>query len=263
MWRPFVKVSALSCPHRAQRQLTFVMLSICLVMALYVTSAQAAVDPHAKLSIRVQSKELNQIGYQHGWAEQLSLIAKVAMEDDEPYLAQRLWMAMADQGDVDAAFNLAMLYDGGTRIERNAERAVYWYRRAAEGGNLRAQHNLAVAYANGDGVKLDFNKALAWWTLAVSSGNADSQYNLGIVYATGVHGVTKNLSMAKKWWRMAAIKGDPMAQYNLGTIYAREGQQASYCEAMRWWEKSAEKGVQQANWALEIFKTRHDFQACR
>lgn len=263
MRRPPIKVCALSRPRQMQRQLTFVMLSVCLLMVLGITSTQAAVDPQAKASIQVQNKELKQIGYRHGWAEQTSRIAKLAMEDDEPYLAHRLWMAMAEQGDVDAAFNLAMLYDSGTRIERDAERAVYWYQRAAKGGNLHAQHNLAVAYANGDGVKLDFDKALAWWTLAASSGNADSQYNLGIVYATGVHGVTKNLSMAKKWWRMAAMKGDPMAQYNLGTIYAREGQQASYCEAMRWWEKSAEKGVQQANWALEMFKTRHDFQGCR
>jgi TPR repeat protein len=262
MRRPTVNVSILNRPRCVRIQLT-VMLTLCLLLVAHITSTQAAVNPQGKLSVQIRSNELQQIGYQYGWAEQLGQIAQVALEDNEPYLALRLLTAMAEQGVVDAAYKLGMLYDSGIGIEHNSERAVYWYRRAAEAGNLRAQHNLGVAYANGDGVKLDFDKALAWWTLAASSGNADSQYNLGIVYATGVHGVTKNLNMAKKWWRMAAIKGDPMAQYNLGTIYAREGQQASYCEAMRWWEKSAEKGIQQANWALEMFKTRHDIQACR
>ena len=54
-----------------------------------------------------------------------------------------------------------------------------------------------------------------------------------------------------------------MAQYNLGTIYVNgEDEVTSYCEAMRWWEKSAEKGVQQASWALEVIKSRRDYQSC-
>ena len=260
---PILKVAMLTPANHLRRPLTLLLVSLFCILALHINASLAAGDLLPQGIARAPSDDLNQIGYRHGWIERVGEMAKEAIQADEPYLAQRLWTAMAQEGVAEGAYHLAMLYDSGNGIAHDSVRAAYWYRRAAEAGHLHAQHNLAVAYANGDGVEMDFNKALAWWTLAASSGNADSQYNLGIVYATGVHGVAKNLKMAKKWWRMAAMKGDPMAQYNLGTIYASEGQVSSYCEAMHWWQKSAEKGIQQANWALEMIKARHDYRACR
>lgn len=207
---------------------------------------------------RIQTRE---IGYRGQWSKTVKANAQQAYDNDETYLALRLWTLLAEQGDSDAAFKIGLFYDVGENGIRDADRAVYWYRRAAEGGNLHAQHNLAVAYANGDGVTLDINKAIKWWTLAASHGNADSQYNLGILYAMGVHGIKKDLEKAKRWWRKAALRGDPMAQYNLGTLYVT-GDVLSYCEATRWWEESARRGVQQASWALEVIKTRQDYHAC-
>lgn len=201
------------------------------------------------------------VGYHAHWSRTLRADATQAYDNDDIYLAVRLWVLLAEQGDSDAAFKLGMFYDVGDNGAHEAERAVYWYRRAAESGNLQAQHNLAVAYANGDGVSLDINKAIKWWTLAARRGNADSQYNLGILYAMGMHGVKKDIDLAKRWWRKAAMRGDAMAQYNLGTLYVN-GDVLSYCEAERWWEESARRGVQQASWALEVIKTRQDYRAC-
>lgn len=238
---------------------TFFMLMCVLAQQL----AHAA--NHNALTTIEQTVEYQfaEIGYKHGWTQQLTLLADAAFENDEMQMARRLWVAMAEQGLADAAYKLGMVYDTGNGVERDAGRAVYWYRRAADDGHIHAQHNLAVAYANGDGVELDFKQALRWWERAAAAGNTDSQYNLGIVYAMGIHGVTRDVDMAKKWWRKAAIKGDAMAQYNLGTVYASgDNQVTSYCEATRWWEKSAEKGVQQASWALEVIKSRRDYQSC-
>lgn len=209
----------------------------------------------------VQPIQIREIGYKNQWGKTVKANAQQAYDNDDTYLALRLWTLLAEQGDSDAAFKIGLFYDVGENGIRDADRAVYWYRRAAEGGNLHAQHNLAVAYANGDGVTMDINKAIKWWTLSASRGNADSQYNLGILYAMGVHGIKKDLEKAKRWWRKAAMRGDPMAQYNLGTLYVT-GDVLSYCEATRWWEESARKGVQQASWALEVIKTRQDYHAC-
>ncbi len=241
------------------------IVSAALVLSVLVSGAAVAASHQ---SLQVSSLELTQpaqqVGYRANWVSRTTTRADRAYDKDEPVLARRLWAALAEQGDADSAYKLGMIYDMGNGVERDAARAVYWYRRAAEDGHPHAQHNLAVAYANGDGVDINISLALTWWKRAARLGNADSQYNLGIVYAMGVHGIERNMSLAKKWWRMAALKGDPMAQYNLGTIYANgDGQEVtSYCEAMRWWEKSAEKGVQQATWALEFIKTRQDFSAC-
>ncbi len=235
---------------------------ICFVTGL----SQALASSHSAYQIQdsvVNHAKVQTVGYHLAWVERLSDMAENAFDEDQHQLALRVWKALAEQGQSEAAYKLGMMHDMGLTAERDAVSAAYWYRRAAEGGNVHAQHNLAVAYANGDGVDMNIDHALHWWQQAASSGNGDSQYNLGIVYAMGVHGIQKNIDEAKKWWRKAAIDGDPMAQYNLGTIYANgEDQVKSYCEAMRWWEKSAQKGIQQASWALEIIKTRQDYLAC-
>lgn len=242
-----------------------VMILVSFVFSLLsVTKVNAAThtanDAHSAL---VQDKYARTVGYQTSWVENLSGMAEEAFNDDEYPMAKRIWKMLAEQGNADAAYKLGMLYDTGVDgVEQDAAEAAQWYLQAAQKGHLHAQHNLAVAYASGDGVEMDISKALVWWKRAAQTGNSDSQYNLGIVYAMGVHGVKKNLDKAKKWWRKAAMKGDPMAQYNLGTIYANGEDVRSYCEATRWWEKSARKGVEQASWALEIIKTRQDYQSC-
>ena len=241
----------------------FVAILGIVVALLTPAGVQASVSNHRHLADGLNSVKPETVGYQQPHILNLADIAKDAYQNDHYHLARRLWSALAEEGDADAAFRLGMLYDTGVSVERDPVEAASWYQRAAVAGNLEAQHNLAVAYANGEGVEMDIKKALHWWKHAAQRGNADSQYNLGIVYAMGVHGVKRSIDDAKKWWRKAAIKGDPMAQYNLGTIYANgEGHVKSYCEATRWWEKSARRGIEQASWALQIIKQRDDYKAC-
>lgn len=254
--------------HYSQSQNRWLLSATIVIVALvlgllFARQAQAASHPKIEVNYP-DGYMLEQIGYTSRWVSELSGDAEQAFDKNEPHLARRIWAALAEHNNADAAYKLGMVYDTGAGIERDPARAAYWYYRAAIQGHIHAQHNLAVAYANGDGVDIDIRAALVWWERAAYLGNADSQYNLGIIYAMGVHGIKRDLAMAKKWWRKAALKGDPMAQYNLGTIYANgDGKQIkSYCEAMRWWEKSAENGVQQASWALEFIKTRQDFFAC-
>jgi TPR repeat protein len=243
-------------------------ITVCFSLILFVVKApkvSAAThtfkDTYQDL---VQHKQTQTVGYQVALTRKLSSMAEDAFKQDEYVLAKRAWRMLAESGNPEAAYKLAMLFDtGADGVNQDSAQAAYWYLQAAEAGHLHAQHNLAVAYASGDGVEMDISKALKWWKRAAQVGNKDSQYNLGILYAMGTHGVKKNLEKAKKWWRKAAMKGDPMAQYNLGTIYANgEGHVRSYCEAIRWWEKSASSGVKQASWALEVIKTRRDFHAC-
>ena len=53
----------------------------------------------------------------------------------------------AENGDIQAQFNLATLYGKG--IEKNLEKAFYWYQKAVENGNKKAMYNLANSYYNG------------------------------------------------------------------------------------------------------------------
>ena len=43
-------------------------------------------------------------------------------------------MVLAEQGDVDAQYNLGLYYQYGRGVEQNSKKAVEWYAKAAEQG---------------------------------------------------------------------------------------------------------------------------------
>lgn len=241
-------------------------ISLLLVLLLYIIGipqvpASMLSSADCNHALIIPDFDVHDVSYRDQWLKSLRAEAKEATKEDAPYLAIRIWELLANAGDRDAAFRLGLYYDVGDAQERNADRAVYWYRQAATAGEIHAQHNLGVAYAKGDGVMMDINMAIKWWTLAARRGNTDSQYNLGILYAVGEYGIKKDIELAKHWWHKAAMHGDPMAQYNLGTLYVNTGVH-DYCEAAHWWTEAARNGVEQASLALRVIKTREDYQAC-
>lgn len=88
--------------------------------------------------------------------------------------------------------------------------AAEWYRRAAEQGNVRAMHNLAVMLSEGIGGPADFKEASRWFIMAADHGVRDSQYNLGVMFARGLGGA-QDLVQSYKWFAIAAQQGDPDA----------------------------------------------------
>ncbi len=52
--------------------------------------------------------------------------------------ASELYLKAAKQGHVDSQFNLAVLYDIGQGVEKNRQKAMYWFRKAAEQGDKQA-----------------------------------------------------------------------------------------------------------------------------
>src|SRR3990170_3029559 len=60
----------------------------------------------------------------------------------------------------DAKYSLANLHGKG--IEKNLEKAFYWYQRAAENGNKFAMNGLAICYKNGEGTEKSLEKASYW-----------------------------------------------------------------------------------------------------
>jgi TPR repeat protein len=58
------------------------------------------------------------------------------------------------------------------------EKAVYWYRKAAEQGDKSGQYNLGVAYFNGKGVAPDGKEAGAWLEKAALQGDKDAALQL-------------------------------------------------------------------------------------
>ena len=84
--------------------------------------------------------------------------------------AFKLWLPLAEQGNVNAQFNLGVMYANGRGVKQDDIEAVKWYRKAAEQGHAPAQALLGLAYLLGKGVQL--NKALAkeWFGKACDNG---------------------------------------------------------------------------------------------
>ncbi|POG78598.1 hypothetical protein GLOIN_2v1535801, partial [Rhizophagus irregularis DAOM 181602=DAOM 197198] len=61
-------------------------------------------------------------------------------------------------------------YKNGEGIEKNLEKAFYWYQKAAERGHVKAMTNLASYYEIGEGTEKNLEKAFYWYQKAAENG---------------------------------------------------------------------------------------------
>jgi len=131
--------------------------------------------------------------------------------------ALKEWTPLAEQGDVDAQYNLALMYTDGKGVTQDYKEAFNWFRKAAEQGFGNAQHNIAVTYADGKGVVQDYKEAVNWFRKAAEQGDGDAQVNLGAMYALA-QGVVQDYVYAHMWWNIAAANGEKGAAKNRGIV---------------------------------------------
>src|SRR5205823_2010478 len=93
----------------------------------------------------------------------------------------------------------------GEGVAKDTAKAAQWYKKAAEQGDVSAQHNLAVLYATGEGVAKDAAKAAEWFRKAAEQGDPSSQLYIGTMYYNGAGG-HRDLVQAYKW---ASLANDP------------------------------------------------------
>jgi TPR repeat protein len=116
------------------------------------------------------------------------------------------WMQMANDPNSDGApTNWALIEGYG--LERDDGQAAYWYRQAAQQGHVEAQYNLARLYATGQGVPRDQEAALHWVRAAASQGYAPAQARFGMRYAAG-SGISQDHRLAYFWLTLAFLHGD-------------------------------------------------------
>lgn len=62
--------------------------------------------------------------------------------------------------------DLGYIYDKGIGVPQDEDKAVEWYRKAADQGLAFAQFNLGKMYETGRGVPQDYVQAYKWYSLA-------------------------------------------------------------------------------------------------
>ncbi len=85
------------------------------------------------------------------------------------------------------------------------------YLQKAGDGDVDAQYNLGIIYYHGEGIPKDFAQAMIWFQKAAEQDDADAQYNLGFMYGRG-EGVKKSHGQSFEWFKKAAALGHAGAQ---------------------------------------------------
>jgi TPR repeat protein len=108
----------------------------------------------------------------------------------------------AEEGNADAQYRVAIMYQNGLGVVRNEKLAVKWMRAAAEQGHALAQHGLGYMYLQGDCLERNAAEASTWFRRAAEQGLAGSQTMLAMMYEQG-NGVERDPEEAKRWYERA------------------------------------------------------------
>ena len=119
-------------------------ISAVVATVVFTTTAPAlAAEPEADIALR-QAAELHFAG--------------------KTTAAIVVWKKWAQQGNADAAYNLAVIHQHADGVASNPAEAARWYRVAAELGDKASRIQLGLMYQNGEGVPADQALAHEWFT---------------------------------------------------------------------------------------------------
>ena len=123
-----------------------------------------------------------------------------AYKNNDYKKAYKLWLPLAEQGNVTAQYNLGHMYEKGKGVPQDYNEAVRLYHLSAEQGDVDAQLKLGVSYGMGRGVPKDYALAHMWWNLSGSNGNKEAAENRDIVETKMTpQQIEKAQEMARNW----------------------------------------------------------------
>ena len=131
------------------------------------------------------AKSQTELGVMYYTGEAVSKTVSGQVLDNDPGLAAGWLYRAAEQGYVDAQFNLGLLYANGEGVEQDIVQAVELFKKAAEQGNIDAQNNLGALYYTGEGVERNTDIASEWFENAAALGSDDAQANLNAIKSAG------------------------------------------------------------------------------
>jgi len=160
----------------------------------------------------------------------------------------------AKTGDVKAQFALAGVLKRANPAFRDEEKALFWFRKAADQGHVEAQFRVGEMYAAGEGAARNYHRASEWFQLAAGLGNhPGAQFALGDLYFHG-RGVPHSYGRAINLYRKAAHKGHPVARHVLGLMYKEGwGVDLDLVEAFKWFSLAIPRAA-----ALRVWKPPYD-----
>lgn len=200
-----------------------------------------------------------------------------------PHLRVAELEARADQGDAPSMWRLGNWERNGWLGEKHPDKAVEWYRKAADLGDRSALNDLGDCYEKGIGTETNIEEAVACWMKAAEkrhgwaackvairyqkdkkqkeafewfrkSADIGSDYGcckLGECYEKG-WGTETNAALSAKWFLQGARRNHSWGMEKTGDFY-RDGYgvEKDLVKAREWYEKAARRGNKNAQKKLD------------
>jgi hypothetical protein len=113
---------------------------------------------------------------------------------------------------------IASFYLGGIYFDENdTKNGLFYLQESADQGNIDAMYDLGVLYLDGEVVEQDEKKAFDYFSYAAQRGDAGSQFYIGTFYKEGII-VEQSDEDAKYWLEAAADQGDEDAMELLNSF---------------------------------------------
>jgi TPR repeat protein len=191
------------------------------------------------------------------------------------------WSDAAQQGDVDAQYNLGCLYVRGEGVSQDKALADDWLQRAADQGDVDAATWLLFSNPITEDRRKKYfsmrlkptNRFRLTFVTQLSNGQphrrpcstdakngAQIEFSLGQMYEMGTPGFPQDDRQAAEWYRRASERNFADAQTKLGFLYAvGRGVEKNQIEAARLFRKAAEQGDAVAQHSLGIMYASGSF----
>ncbi len=122
-------------------------------------------------------------------------------------------LPQAENGEGDAQNRIGEMFEFGYGVERDSDKAIEWYRKAADQNVVAAWHNIGRCYNFGTGVEQDYAQAESWYRKAAEQGHMEAMFFMGTLYSNA-HGQDSSVDTdvaAYAWMHNAAVLGNSTA----------------------------------------------------
>jgi len=112
------------------------------------------------------------------------------------------WQAKAKAGDSFSQYSLGNAYLRGNEVSIDKEKAIHWFKQAAQQGHAKSEYKLGYLYYSGKNVNRDYRTAFEWFERSAKRNYSPAQFYLGKMYAAG-QGTNLDYTVALDWLNKA------------------------------------------------------------
>lgn len=137
---------------------------------------------------------------------------------DDKKKAFKIYSSLAAQGVNQSYYYLGHYYSSESKVtSRDYNKAIYFYRKAAEAGEKNAASTLASFYAIGVLGEKDYVAAAKWYEKSIEMGNKSDLLKLGYFYQNG-YGVKRDYDKAMSLYKEALANGIDDSQKSIDDL---------------------------------------------